>query len=249
MARDMDKDLHAGSSSAAPRLRPYLSLIATLALAATIVTSAAEVTSGSPGASEPPAGLEMSPISGPRSAPRRHFRLKFAERVPPAEAERIYAIAVLSMQAGYAASGHEVAEKYRDWQRFNTAPYLSAAHGNHYLNNYANDIARVYGEFEQAGRLPVGSIIAKDTFSLVETGGIVLGPLFVMEKMSPGFNYASGDWRYTAILPDGTVLGETAGRSAERVEFCVACHLARERFDHLYFIPREYRRRGDTPQQ
>jgi len=65
----------------------------------------------------------------------------------------------------------------------------------------ASQIAR----FEAAGRLPVGSVIAKDSFSVTETGGILLGPLFVMEKMPAGFNPASGDWRYTLIQPDGRI--------------------------------------------
>lgn len=186
--------------------------------------------------------IEMSPISGPTTVPRRHFRLRFAEQVSPAEAERLYGIAEPSMRAGYAASGHPVAREYRNWQRYNSAPYRSAAHGNHYLNNYANDVAARYGKFEQAGRLEVGSIVAKDSFSIAETGEIVLGSLLVMEKMPKGFNYVSGDWRYTAILPDGSILGETKGRGAERVEFCIACHLAREQFDHLYFVPTEFRR-------
>ena len=53
--------------------------------------------------------------------------------------------------------------------------------------------------------------------------------------------YVTGDWKYTEILPDGTLLGETNGEDAERVEYCIACHLAAEKQDHLYFIPKKYR--------
>ena len=63
-----------------------------------------------------------------------------------------------------------------------------------------------------------------------------------MAKMPQGFNYVSGDWKFTLVKPDGTLFGETRGPGAERVQYCVACHLARERYDHLYFIPRQYRR-------
>lgn len=69
-------------------------------------------------------------------------------------------------------------------------PYLSATHGNHYIDKYANQTGRAYGGGK---RLPVGSVIAKDSFSVTETGGILLGPLFVMEKMPAGFSYVSGD--------------------------------------------------------
>jgi hypothetical protein len=59
--------------------------------------------------------------------------------------------------------------------------------------------------------------------------------------LPPGFNYVTADWKYTEILPDGTPLGETNGEGAERVEYCIACHLAVEHQDHLYFIPEQDR--------
>ena len=117
----------------------------------------------------------------------------------------------------------------------------AATHGNHYINNYANGVANPYRKFEQAGRLPVGSVIAKDSFSVTETGGLLLGPLFVMEKMRKGFNYVSGDWKYSMIQPDGTLMGETNGRGSQRVEYCIVCHLTVEHQDHLYFVPKDTR--------
>ena len=69
-----------------------------------------------------------------------------------------------------------------------------------------------------------------------------IGPLFVMEKMAPGFNAASGDWRYTMALPNGHVLGTTNGKGSDKVEFCIACHATAEDYDHLMFIPEEYRK-------
>lgn len=157
-------------------------------------------------------------------------------------AAEIYAIARAAMGVGYPLSGSPVARDYLSWRRYNSVPYLSTPHGNHYLNNYANEQARAYGEFERAGRMPVGAVIAKDSFSVTEAGGILRGPPFVMEKMGEGFNDVSGDWKYTLVKPDGTHFGETGGPGAERVQYCIACHLARERYDHLYFIPRQYRR-------
>ena len=72
-------------------------------------------------------------------------------------------------------------------------------------------------------------------------GDIAPGPIFVMEKMAAGFNYVSGDWRYSVIGPEGEVWGTTNGAGAERVEFCIGCHLAREKYDHLYFVPKKFR--------
>ncbi|GMQ76130.1 MAG: hypothetical protein BMS9Abin01_1395 [Gammaproteobacteria bacterium] len=186
--------------------------------------------------------VEMSTISGEAANPRRHYRLRDPEPLDAERAAEIYAIAREAMRVGYPLSGLQVARGYQNWRRYNSAPYLSASHGNHYLNNYANERARAYGEFEAAGRLPVGAVIAKDSFSVTKSGGILLGPLFIMEKMPKGFNYVSGDWKYTLVRADGTLFGETNGPGATRVEYCIACHLARERYDHLYFVPKDYRR-------
>jgi len=186
--------------------------------------------------------VEMSTISGEAASPRRHYRLRDPKSLDAERAAEIYAIASAAMAVGYPLSGSPVARDYQNWRRYNSAPYLSATHGNHYLNNYANQRALAYGEFEAAGRLPVGSVIAKDSFAVTNSGGILIGPLFIMEKMPQGFNYVSADWKYTLIRSDGTLFGETKGPGAERVEYCISCHLARERYDHLYFIPMDSRR-------
>ncbi len=59
--------------------------------------------------------------------------------------------------------------------------------------------------------------------------------------MPRGFSYVSGDWKYSLIQPDGTLLGETKGNGAQRVEYCIACHLAKESQDHLFYVPPAYR--------
>jgi len=175
--------------------------------------------------------------------PRRHFRAGNAADLGADEAERIYAALGAEMADRYRLSRLDAATAYRSWARHNTAPYRSAAHGQRFLNNYGNDPAAPYGRFEDAGILPVGSILAKDSFTVTEDGTIAPGPLFLMEKMPAGFNYVSGDWRYTMILPDGSVHGTTRGAGADQVDFCIACHLAVENQDHLFFIPEDYRRR------
>ncbi len=180
----------------------------------------------------------VADISGDPATPRRHFRVRDAKRIGPEEAAAIYRRLRDEMAAGYVMSGRKV---YEGWTRYNRAPYLSATHGQRYVNNYANQRARAYGRFEQAGRLPVGSLLAKDSFAVTRDGEIHAGPLFIMEKMAEGFNYVSGDWRYTMIMPDGSVFGTTNGENAGAVEYCIGCHLAVERQDHLYFPPPEVR--------
>ena len=185
--------------------------------------------------------VDMSEISGDRDAPRRHFRLREPANLAPGQAQRISDIALNALTVGYARSGDPHAGEYSGWRRYNSVPYLSSTHGNHYINNYANEIARAYGS---GRRMPVGSVIAKDSFSVTGTGGVLLGPLFLMEKMPQGFNYVSGDWKYSLIQPDGTLFGETNGANSDRVEYCIGCHLAVEGQDLLYFIPRAHRARN-----
>ena len=188
---------------------------------------------------------EMSPISGPASAPRRHFRLRSPADLSPARANELYQITKAAQQIGYALSGHPVAKAYQGWKRYNTSPYLSKSHGNHYLNNYANAKAAAYGKFEDAGTFPVGSVIAKDSYSATPTGELIIGPLFIMEKMPKSFEYITADWKFTEILADGTVLGQTNGKGSERVEYCISCHLSPEEHDLLYFPPKNVRIRPD----
>ncbi len=148
------------------------------------------------------------------------------------------------MGSRYARSGHPAAKAYQKWRRYNTTPYRSASHGQRYLNTYANAKGAAYGKFEKAGLMPVGTVIAKDSFTVTEKGAVSAGPLFIMEKMPEGFNYVSGDWRYTMIMPDSSIFGETNGENSEAVKFCISCHLAAEQYDHLHFMPNEVRATG-----
>ena len=188
---------------------------------------------------------QRAQISGDPAVPRRHFRVRNPARIGTGEAEAIYRSLRPDMAAAYRLAGIEA---YRGWRRYNSAPYLSATHGQRYINNYANALAADYGRFEQAGPMPPGAVVAKDSFAVTADGDIHPGPLFLMEKMAEGFNYVTGDWRYAMIMPDGSLLGATLGANAEAVEFCIGCHLMVEHQDHLYFPPPEMRLPGgDQP--
>jgi len=177
--------------------------------------------------------------------PRRHFRIEHPASLTGVGAQAIYRRIRDDMIAGYRLSGVAYADAYRHWPRFNRVPYLSAQHGERYINNYANETARAYGRFEAAGVMPVGSILVKDSFAVTESGDVFSGPLFAMEKMPRGFNPPGHDWRYTMIMPDGSLFGTTAGEGKARVEFCVTCHnLAGEANDDLFYVPDQYRVRA-----
>lgn len=187
------------------------------------------------------ANPEAGSFSGDPNKPRRHFRARDVADLSADETGKLYQELKARLAAGYATSGHATAKGYQSWTKFNTSPYPSATHGQRLVNNYANSIASAYGKHEEAGTLPKGSIVAKDSFVVARNGEVTVGPLFLMEKMEEGFNYVSGNWRYTMIMPDGSIFGTTKGANADRVEFCIGCHLAREANDHLFYTPKEYR--------
>lgn len=146
-----------------------------------------------------------------------------------------------TLQAGYTKSGHPVAAAYINWKRYNKSPYVSDTHGGRFVNNFANDVARTYGRFEKAGVMPMGSVLAKNSFGVTPQGRVQPGPLFIMEKMGAGFNSKDGDWRYTMIMPNGTVYGTSKGKNASKVGFCAECHNSvRKEQDSLFFLPEEY---------
>jgi hypothetical protein len=137
-----------------------------------------------------------------------------------------------------------VAKSYRGWRRYNWAPYRSATHGERFVNNYGNAIGKDYGRFEEAGVMPVGTILAKDSFAVTAQGDVYPGPLFIMEKMPAGFDADGGDWRYSMILPDGSYFGVSQGVQGERVEFCRSCHQVAKEQDFLFLVPEENRFRA-----
>ena len=173
--------------------------------------------------------------------PSRHFRVPNPARLSDADALSIYERIREDMMAAYRLSQDPLATQFYKWRRYNSAPYLSATHGDRYINNYANAEAQAYGR-EGAGPMPEGAVVAKDSFTVTRRGDVFTGPLFLMEKMAPGFAPEGRDWRYTMIMPDGSLFGTTNGEGSEKVEFCTACHAtAGEAVDHLFFVPEKYR--------
>lgn len=182
-----------------------------------------------------PAGADDTDFS----RPRRHFRVENPANLGSADAMTVYNRIAREMQAGYVLSDDPAARHYREWRRFNRAPYRSRTHGNRFINNYVNPVgAEAYGRFGDVGAMPAGTVVAKDSFAVTARGDVFTGPLFLMEKMADGFNPASRDWKYSMIMPDGSYFGVTKGDNAERVEFCISCHeRAGAENDHLFFVP------------
>jgi hypothetical protein len=169
-----------------------------------------------------------------------HFQLDDPATLTEPEAERVYQRLRGGLHDIYALSDLPAARDYQAWPRYNRVPYRSATHGERFVNNYANRLAAAYG----TGRpMPVGAILAKDAVTVTRDGHIYPGPLALMEKMPAGFDPDGHDWRYTLVMPDGSLLGMTREDGDEQVAFCRDCHAAAGAdADFLFFVPEAFRR-------
>ncbi|MDV7338964.1 hypothetical protein RYZ26_05135, partial [Terasakiella sp. A23] len=150
---------------------------------------------------------------------------------------------VNDMRTTYAKSGLPEAAQFFDWINVTKSPYQSSTHGDRYMVNIVNETGKAYAKFEESGKLPAGSIIAKPTIIGKKDGTAEVGPLFLMEKMPSGWNKASWNWKYTMIMADGSLWGQTNGKNSAGMTFCIECHNAMgEETDGMAFIPEEYRR-------
>ena len=177
------------------------------------------------------------------SASKSHMMLANPANLSGERADAVYQAIRENMRAHYLVSGDPAAGAYQGWRRYNRLPYRSSLHGALMVNNYANAIAADYGKYERLGSLPAGSVVVKDSFYVTESGEVMTGPLFLMEKREAGFNAASNDWLFMVIQPSGAVSGITKGTNAASVQFCAECHnKAPKGHDNLYFLPEELRR-------
>ncbi len=172
-----------------------------------------------------------------------HLRLTAPGALAPDKAQAIYHRIKKDLAQSYAPAHDPHARNYPRWQRFNKAPYLSATHGNRYVNNYANDKAAKagYGTLKPGQRMPPGAVVVKDSVTVTKAGEIFPGALVYMEKLTPGRNPKTADWRFVQILPDGSYFGDTIGDNGDDVAFCFTCHKAMAEVDYLFFLPEEYR--------
>lgn len=175
--------------------------------------------------------------------PAAHMTIAEPAKLQGTRAEAVYQAIRSALQESYAASGDPVVFEYQTWRRYNTVPYRSKRHGMLFVNNYANRRAARYGLFEKVGKMPEGAVVVKDSFTVTESGQVMTGPFFLMQKMKQGFDPASGDWLFMMIRPDGGIVGVTRGKGSDNVAFCAGCHIrARSRQDSLFFMPRNVRR-------
>jgi len=173
-------------------------------------------------------------------APKKHFKILKPTRLTGPEALSVYDNVRARMVRGYGQSGEKSASRYQQWDRLNTQPYPSATHGNRYVNNYANAMAKGYGKLKEGQKLAAGSILAKDSFTVTASRNVFPGALFIMEKLTSNASPTTGNWRYQMIMPDGSLFGDTQGAGADKVAFCAGCHATVSETDYVFQVPKKY---------
>lgn len=173
--------------------------------------------------------------------PGVHLAIKNPAVMKTDEINAVYEQLKTRMASGYALAKLPVLKNYQSWRLYNSEPYLSATHGQRYVNNYANGLVTNYGKLKKGEGYPVGAVFAKDTITVTSTKKVFPGAIFVMEKLSPGTSPATRDWRYIMVLPDGSKFGDTMGDAPQEVEYCAACHIQKSREDYVFYVPKKYR--------
>lgn len=168
-----------------------------------------------------------------------HLAVENPAELSQLQANKIYNKLRKDMAKSYALSRLSVINDYQSWTRYNSAPYLSATHGQRFVNNFANEKAKFYGKLKTGQTYPVGSVFAKDSLTITDGNKIFPGAMFVMEKLAAGSNNETANWRYVVVLPDGTQYGDTTGEEPEQVKYCHACHEAKAKEDYVFFVPKE----------
>jgi hypothetical protein len=162
------------------------------------------------------------------------------ETLTPAEIDATAACLAPALDAAMARAEDATIRATRGW-RPASRTYVASEHG-YFLQVFANASAADYVRLAEAGpKLPQGAAVLKRSFRVAADGTASPGPIFVVERMAPGYDPAFADWRFAVTTPAGPRMGESGGRDADRVAFCGECHRAARAQDFLFFVPPRYR--------
>lgn len=127
--------------------------------------------------------------------------------------------------------------QYRTWKAASTLPANPGVHSERFLFTYVNPVgAEAYTKFAEGVAMPVGTVIAKESFNINSKGKASAGPLFFMEKVAAGTSPKTGDWFYTMVGANGKPQGVNVYKA------CHACHTGYEDTDFLGYPEEEVRR-------
>lgn len=153
------------------------------------------------------------------------------------QVQALYDCIKAELREGYASQGGENTSEYTSWKAAATLPAAPGVHGKRFLMTFVNETGfEEYVKYsEERGPMPVGTIIAKESFNLSKKGKVRKGPLFFMTKAAPGGESDKyGNWVYAAFSPKGKAM-------KIKQSFCHDCHAAFEDQDALGYPVEDYR--------
>ncbi len=168
-------------------------------------------------------GAAVAPaLAGDCTAP------KAAAQLSAAQMTALYECLHPGFVAAYGQRGHAVGAAYGDWKPASLGPAAPGVHSGQYLMTYVNDIG--YDQYikysTDSTPMPVGTVIAKENFTIRANGKIKWGALLIMTKVGDAAA-DTGGWVYSGVKPKGKKL-KVDGKG-----FCHACHAAYAHQDFL----------------
>jgi hypothetical protein len=137
------------------------------------------------------------------------------------EVSNYYECVKADLAQGYQGGDNAVAKAYPNWKAGATGPAKPGFHSNRYLMTYVNDIGHsAYVAYAPSDvDMPVGSVIAKESFKIKSGGKLKAGPLFIMEKVGVDQAPKAQGWVYSAVKASGKPM-------SVKQSFCHSCHQA-----------------------
>lgn len=140
------------------------------------------------------------------------------------EAAQVYDCLAEALHDGYTTGAKrwipadKIAE-YRGWTQASSFPAAPGFHDSRFLMTWVNETgAEEYMRYAEDPVIPVGTWIAKESFTVTDDGNAQSGPLFLMEKVAEGTSPETDDWFYMAVAANGTPMGVNV------ISACSDCH-------------------------
>ena len=134
----------------------------------------------------------------------------------------------------YQRGGNEYALKYPEFEAAAKFPANPGVHSGRYMMTFVDETG--FDTYTQYGSetMPIGSIVAKESFKVRPNGDFLPYSLFIMEKVGLEKAPDTNGWFYDRVLKDGTPAGASQ-------EYCHTCHAAYANQDSLGFPEKEVR--------
>ena len=142
------------------------------------------------------------------------------------------------LRKGYAKGDNAWAKEYFNWGATATRPAAPGVHGGRFMMTFVNEVGHAeyikFSDEREDDPLPVGTIVAKESYKVNKKKAVRKGPLFFMEKVAAGTADEYGNWVYSVVQPNGK-----PGKISQK--FCHDCHGAYSDQDALGYPDEDVR--------